>query len=679
MNRTAAEGEGTTTSEQEDGDYDEDNGPSKDRQDHQSLTDEVKHLKKKLSCLLAAGSLTDVVSCIEQCVRSQPESVRTVLTVGVSGLFAEAILNGREDVVGYVAAHFPTEFRQFLESAPGEMPESPFHTACMLYDAKLVSLLIGCGASVHRPDTHRLPPLHVAVSGRRVDVIDVLLEHGASINQEDCYGWTPLCVAMNRPDLIPCLLQRGADVNHRMSSGYTALHLAAQRGSQYLEGYITTANTPVATLFQEVPPWGSRRDEDYVPCPLFLAAANGHDLVVKVLVEHPECPPSCKADALLLLCVGKHLRRDARTDGEFHFNNGSSKQYWRESLYFREDNGLEIPLLPPTKVYGNRTEVRTVEELDAIEHCVVEIVYQSVIAYERCLGYRRHNKELACLLRSAANYFLRDKSTCEQGELLVERTLGLREYLMSVHPSSITIHPDSYLLHKLSALEHWLSVTVGAFNVHQHKIGCYPALVEAFLDLIECAKQLHHTLPKPQDTLVSTAIHHTLLLFYDWHNNLNHCHDADFQRLGERFVSSNLHVNRDTTLLHFMLSHHVMANLSKMGLESFGSFASCVLMWGASGVVNRRDRNGKRPIHCAYEAANSLGILRWETIVSPLVEDGAHMDAVDCKGKCVPFSPGTLVRLSCLAARKIILAGIPYRSLKLPALIKRLINLHNPS
>ena len=40
-----------------------------------------------------------------------------------------------------------------------------------------------------------------------------------------------------------------------------------------------------------------------------------------------------------------------------------------------------------------------------------------------------------------------------------------------------------------------------------------------------------------------------------------------------------------------------------------------------------------------------------------VVEHGAHRDAVDHSGACVPFHPATLICLSCLAAKKIVCAG----------------------
>eukprot|EP00731_Ephydatia_muelleri_P034035 Em0045g20a len=120
---------------------------------------------------------------------------------------------------------------------------------------------------------------------------------------------------------------------------------------------------------------------------------------------------------------------------------------------------------------------------------------------------------------------------------------------------------------------------VETFCSHGYKISCYPALLEAVLDVgqsrwFNCSAK--HTLSQ-----VSTTVHDMLLLLYDWHSNLG-CHDtSDFQRFG----NGNLHVSPGVTLLHFMLSHQVMTKLTKAGITPFSHFASHILTWG--GVINQ--------------------------------------------------------------------------------------------
>ena len=635
--------------------------------------------KERFLCLLTGGSREDVVSYIEECLQCDPKKDHSYITKSGSCFLAEAILSGRFDIVEYLSKRFPTEVRQFLESAPADLQESPFHSACRLYDAEMVRLLITCGASVHLPDTHGLPPLHAAIAGGRVDVLDALLENGASINQEDSYGWSPLCVAMSKPEMVPPLLRRGADVNRRVSSGHTALHLAAQRGSRYLEAYVTAADfMSMAPVFrEEVPPAESRRNEDHVPCPLFLAAANGHRLLVRVLAEHPECPPSCKADALLLLCIAECLVNDSRLYCQLVLSGGDLVEGWMESLYFREANNLELPRLPPIPAYGNRIEVSTIQELEAIQNSEEEMLFQSLIVYERCLGYRRHNRELTRLLCSAINYCLGHNKR-QQCNLLLEKALGLEVCLLTLHPSSICIAPSTYMTSNLFKFHHWLFLHVMVqLRSGGHKIGCYTALVRATVSLIEEMRRCCKKSVSLEDMLHSTVLTAVNML-YEWHNNLGPGDSEDFQQLGEWFVSANLRPVKGVTLLHCIYrGMPTMRLLTEAGVATFSSFMAHILSWGAVDVIDEPNSLGGRPLHYAHKAAKQLGIPdQWEDIVSHLVEHGAHKDAVDQEGFSVPFHPGSLIRLSCLASRMIASSGLPYKNLGLPAHIIRLISFH---
>lgn len=62
----------------------------------------------------------------------------------------------------------------------------------------------------------RPQPLHVAIEGKRRDIVDLLLAHGADVNgTNDSYGhWSPLMLAINRkaPEFRDELLRRGARV-----------------------------------------------------------------------------------------------------------------------------------------------------------------------------------------------------------------------------------------------------------------------------------------------------------------------------------------------------------------------------------------------------------------------------------------------------------------------------------
>lgn len=139
--------------------------------------------------------------------------------------------------------------------------------ACKGVSAEVVSALVEAGADVHK--TSRFadddePPIQTAVRHSNVDVVRVLLKHGANVNYQTSEGFTALHKAArrgcadilqalvsegladhslrlingsqpihsaarwNQPDCIQVLVEAGADINSRNNSGKTPLHWAAE-------------------------------------------------------------------------------------------------------------------------------------------------------------------------------------------------------------------------------------------------------------------------------------------------------------------------------------------------------------------------------------------------------------------------------------------------------------------
>jgi hypothetical protein len=60
-----------------------------------------------------------------------------------------------------------------------------------------------------------------AIEGGQVDIVRVLLDHGAGVNEKSYR--TPLMMAGSNPEIVKLLIERGADVNAQDDEGYTAL------------------------------------------------------------------------------------------------------------------------------------------------------------------------------------------------------------------------------------------------------------------------------------------------------------------------------------------------------------------------------------------------------------------------------------------------------------------------
>jgi len=122
-----------------------------------------------------------------------------------------------------------------------EKGETPIIPACAKGNVKLVLSLLKQGHSVNAGDALGWTALHEASNYGYVDIVNVLLDHGADINNRGgpcCEGITPLhdAAACGHLEVIDCLLDRGANPLVRTNKGETPLDsLIACRNRVILE------------------------------------------------------------------------------------------------------------------------------------------------------------------------------------------------------------------------------------------------------------------------------------------------------------------------------------------------------------------------------------------------------------------------------------------------------------
>ncbi|TQW09252.1 ankyrin repeats (3 copies) domain-containing protein [Cordyceps javanica] len=95
-----------------------------------------------------------------------------------------------------------------------------------------VRLLLTSGAQVNPPRTSHRSALSVAVSRGKMEIVSLLLLHGADPNVS-VNGWTPLMEATfgERVDIAKCLLENGAYCDRHDQRHSTAFHFAAAKGN----------------------------------------------------------------------------------------------------------------------------------------------------------------------------------------------------------------------------------------------------------------------------------------------------------------------------------------------------------------------------------------------------------------------------------------------------------------
>ena len=109
----------------------------------------------------------------------------------------------------------------------------PLNLACEHGSIEIVELLLQHGARI-LPDAEGLYPQHlVARSGQTPQLLRLLKQYGADLDQVDkLYGWTPLVHAAGEGN-VPCLqelLSVGADPNIVDEKGLPAMYYAAWEG-----------------------------------------------------------------------------------------------------------------------------------------------------------------------------------------------------------------------------------------------------------------------------------------------------------------------------------------------------------------------------------------------------------------------------------------------------------------
>lgn len=176
---------------------------------------------------------------------------------------------------------------------------TPLHLAVVSGDKDITDLLLKQGTLVDSRALYEKTPLHFAAESGDGEIAKILLAHGADPNAAtkitgpvvfydsernsprirgpDSSGFTPLHLAVTggRRDVTDLLLSRGADADAGTGKGKTCLHIAAESGHKpivelLLSGKTTTVNA---------------RDKRG-KTPLHYAAQEGRKEVVQLLIEH---------------------------------------------------------------------------------------------------------------------------------------------------------------------------------------------------------------------------------------------------------------------------------------------------------------------------------------------------------------------------------------------------------
>ena len=560
---------------------------------------------------------------------------------------------------------------------------------------EIVSTLVSYGAEVNKATLTQSTPLRGASFHGYLNVMEFLLDNGAEIDTPNCIGQSPLCIAAMRGKLqaVKFLLEKGANQHQTTINGYTIMHLSATKGRIDVVNHLLSIG--LSPMFSEARP----SSEGYIACPVFLAASTGQRRMVDMLIQHQDCPPSCKADALLLL-------GSTRCEISSRGLTMGSRELWSGGLQIREEHNIEVDFQPPNESYGHRQEIATIDDLNRLSTLPnftrYEAYYQSLIIRERCMGFGDQGLIYFLIRRGA--YFCSREGKYAEAELLWFRAMDQEVKVCEMEISHARYGHSEGLQKDLEKdlSQYALGIWDMVHNGYRPNFRRYVEFGFKELEILEYLKE------KSENALfidLRTLLGILLYIFMSWiyydtevmngevlEGNL--CtHECEL--LGKQFIKNYLSALPGSTLLHYALTNFVITEeqdeANKHIYDKYPNIVKLIealLHWGAYEVIDHPNEEGLRPIHISVLTSNQVTVDGFQELGSSLVSNGAHLDAVSRMGdtvygmcesdvvKCMLHTSGP-VSLACLAARCIVKEKLPYAGIGLPSHITKVVGLHD--
>lgn len=652
-----------------------------------------------------SGKLEEIEQCLSEVVNSSgahigPETFCLDPKLQRPSPLVLAAQYGHKNVVEYFLNRFGDVVDiNHAASIVSLTTKKKVHCATSLWAAStggyldIVRLLVERGAEVNKPTLTQSTPLRGASFHGHLEVMKYLLAHGAEINTPNCIGQSPLCIAAMRGqlDAVEYLVENGANVNQTTINGYSVMHLAATKGRVDIVRYLLKKG--LSPLFSEADP----AREEYIPCPLFLAASTGQRKMVEELVTHQDCPPSCKSDAFLLLGA-------TRCEISSRGLTMSSREMWERGLAIREEYELTPEYLPPIESYGGRTEMKSLKDLHGMmaegDFPRYEAYFQCLIIRERCMGYADQGLV----------YFLirRGMLFCKKYQFVEAEMLWLRAMDMEVKACETEISHSRYghseglqrdLEKDLS--QYALGVFLMVQNEYRPNFKRYVDFGFKELEILDVLQRQSSDV-FPIDTQMILGV--MLYIFLSWirfdvtvEKGKNVAEgrlcSKECEELGSKFVAKYLNSVPGTTLLHYALTNFTVLEEEEAIYDKYSNLVPLIeamLQWGADEALDTMDSEGARPLHTAVELANELDDAGIVELVSPLIAGGAHLDAVNTEGQtALQLCTNEVVRvllhscgplsLFCQSAARVVAEGLPYGDIGLPSHVVAMLRLHDRS
>ena len=654
------------------------------------------------SRLAEQGQIKEL-SCFLNNVQNEPGDllVEEGSNIVKSPLVIRAAQNGQQEVVEYLFRSFsnivcPTVTRAW---PLGARNSTALHEAAQQGHLDIIKFLIGSGVSVNcRKDPHTgYTPLHSAVCSRKGDsqerIVPYLLNCGADVAALDTENKSPLYTAVHQIvcgvcgiqnkwllTIIQLLLDAGADISQAAVDGCNALHLIARKK------YSRTSQLVLNMLLQSRPDevWKllltpSKGHDCTELCALLYAAEWKNKRLVDFVTSQPQCPPDTAADALLALSTSISSRPVQMI-----------RELWERALQTRKRGGL-ADVRFPAEEYGNRVEVSDLEEvarLTSASSDTTKIHYQFLMMCERIFG---QGSRATVQFLWSLGHELCENSRFAEAERLFRRALET----MLLNLTGGYDQPGCYVDHHYQ------------FSTFDREVQSLQKDIAGMLsanyrpDFRQYAKyelEIAKHLQTDSASRLTPVLYQALSLLAAWSCGQQKLNSTavipeEISELGQELVTR---CTAEQSLLTLITSIAIQKPRVLSDEHDHISFmVNTILQWGASSPIHAMDSKGKRPLHVAVAEPDSScnsSTSREATIVSLLVENGAHLDAVDSEGHTAHEACSNWPELKaitalsrplpliCLASRSVVATDIPYTDLKcIPQHIIDFIKLHDPN
>ncbi len=144
-------------------------------------------------------------------------------------------------IFSYIYANTNTVLNKFIMTH-----EEQLQRAITKGNPELCAELIALGADVNLQVDNKFP-ICLACEYNQYEIVELLIKHGADVNQFDFYDQSALIYAVDSGslDVIKLLIKNGASVNICDSNGVYPLHVAINRQDNEICDYLVTKNAPL--------------------------------------------------------------------------------------------------------------------------------------------------------------------------------------------------------------------------------------------------------------------------------------------------------------------------------------------------------------------------------------------------------------------------------------------------